>query len=108
MEFVLFDLSNHLQFKKREFIPVLFPECILKFCGGKSEMVPNEMLLEVYERIRSQAEERIKQWSHYGLNDHTDLHELIHELKIHLAEQEIMNEELRQTIKRMDDGKEKE
>ena len=54
------------------------------------------------------VEERIKQWSHYELDGHSNLHALIRELKIHLAEQEIMNEELRQTIKLMDDGKEKE
>ena len=59
---------------------------------------------KAYSRLRSQAEARIKQWSHYETNGLTDLHVLIHELKIHLAEQEIINEELRQTIGLMEDG----
>ena len=54
-----------------------------------------------YARLRGQAEKRIKRWSQYELHDHTDLHELVHELKIHLAEQEIMNEELMQTMKEL-------
>jgi hypothetical protein len=54
-----------------------------------------------YAHLRDQAEERIKRWLHYELDDHTDLHELVHELKIHLAEQEIMNEELMQTMKEL-------
>ena len=56
---------------------------------------------EDYARLRGQAGERIKRWSHYKLDDHTDLQELIHELNIHLAEQEIISEELRETIASM-------
>ena len=66
-------------------------------------MATNEMSLEDYTRLRRQAEERIKQWSHYDLNEHMDLHKVIQELQIHLAEQEILNEELRQTIDSMHD-----
>jgi hypothetical protein len=61
-------------------------------------MATNEMSSEDYARLRCQAEERIKQWSHYNLNEHMDLHKVIHELQIHLAEQEILNEELWQTM----------
>lgn len=57
-------------------------------------MVTDEMSPEEYARLRCQAEERIRQWSHYDLNEHTDLHHVIHELQIHLAEQEILNERL--------------
>lgn len=66
-------------------------------------MGTNEMSLEDYARLRCQAEERIKQWSHYDLNEHMDLHKVIQELQIHLAEQEILNEELRQTMNSMHD-----
>ena len=66
-------------------------------------MATNEMSLEDYTRLRRQAEERIKQWPHYDLNEHMDLHKVIQELQIHLAEQEILNEELRQTINSTED-----
>jgi hypothetical protein len=66
-------------------------------------MIKKEMSLEAYAHLRSQAKERIKTWSHYEVNEHTDLHQVIHELKIHLAEQEIMNEELSLAIKREHD-----
>ena len=61
-------------------------------------MTNNEMLPEKYVRLRRRAEERIKQWSNFVAHRPTDLHRVIHELKIHLAEQEIKNEELRQLM----------
>jgi len=67
-------------------------------------MATNEISSEYYARLRCQAEVRIKQWSHYELNEYTDLQMVIHELQIHLAEQEILNEELRQTMNSMHDG----
>jgi hypothetical protein len=63
-------------------------------------MIRQKMPSEAYARLRTQAEERIKKWSHYVVNEHTDLHQVIHELKIHLAEQEILNEELTMAINR--------
>lgn len=48
--------------------------------------------------VRCRAEERIKKWSNFVAYGHTDLHRVIHELKIHLAEQEIRNEELIQEM----------
>ena len=71
-------------------------------------MAIKERSSKAYARLRCQAEERIKKWSYYEINELTDLHELIHELKIHLAEQEIMNEKLRQTINLMGDGEKAE
>lgn len=67
-------------------------------------MTTDERSPKAYNYLRCQAKERIKQWSHYEINELTDLHELIHELKIHLAEQEIMNEELRRTMNLLEDG----
>lgn len=67
-------------------------------------MATYEMSSENYARLRCQAKERVKQWSHYDLKEHTDLHQVIHELQIHLAEQEILNEELRETMNSMHDG----
>lgn len=58
-------------------------------------MAKNEMLAEKYALLRRQAEGRIKQWSNCASYGNGDLHQVIHELKIHLAEQEILNEELR-------------
>lgn len=68
-------------------------------------MTKKERSSKAYACLRGQAEERIKQWPRYEINKLEDLHELIHELKIHLAEQEIMNEELRRTMNLMEDGK---
>ena len=67
-------------------------------------MTKNKGLLESHMRIRREAEVRIKQWSHYKINEHTDLHQVIHELQIHLAEQEILNEELRKAMNSRHDG----
>ena len=61
-------------------------------------MTNNEMLSEKYARLRRQAEESIKKWSNFVAHGHEDLHRMIHELKIHLAEQEIRNEELMQAM----------
>ena len=41
-------------------------------------MVRKEMSLEAYARLRRQAEERIKQWSHYEVDECMDLHQVIH------------------------------
>jgi len=53
------------------------------------------MLSGEYTLLRRKAEERIKQWSNCEPHVDGDLHQVIDELKIHLAEQEILNEELR-------------
>ena len=57
-------------------------------------MTKNEMLSEKYALLRCHAEDRIKKWPNSASHSFTDLHRIIHELKIHLAEQEILNEEL--------------
>lgn len=57
-------------------------------------MQRNELPQEAYGFLRSEAEERVKKWSHYEIDEHTDLHQVIKELQIHLAEQEILNERL--------------
>ena len=57
-------------------------------------MTKDAMLSEKYALLRRRAEERIKTWPDLESHSFTDLHRIIHELKIHLAEQEILNEEL--------------
>ena len=69
---------------------------------GNKRMNDNETLSEKYAQLREQAEERIKRWSQVDFHSPEDLHRIIHELKIHLAEQEIRNEELMKEIKAMD------
>ncbi|MFH0725763.1 MAG: hypothetical protein V2B19_05340 [Pseudomonadota bacterium] len=61
----------------------------------------HEMLPEKFARLRRQAEERVKQWPVLAPHAHLDLHKVVHELKIHLAELEIQNEELKQAMKEM-------
>ena len=70
-------------------------------------MNDNETLSEKYAQLREQAEERIKRWSKVAFHSPADLHQVIHELKIHLAEQEIQNEELMQEIEAMNVRQEK-
>ena len=57
-------------------------------------MTQHKTQSETYALRRSQAEERIKKWPHVESHSFADLNQVIHELKIHLAEQEILNEEL--------------
>jgi len=64
-------------------------------------MTTKEILSEKYARLRRQAEERIKRWPNWVANESTDLHNIIHELKIHLAELEIQNEEIKQALQKM-------
>lgn len=59
------------------------------------------MLPEKFARLRRQAEERIEQWPNLASNANADLHVVIRELKIHLAELEIQNEELKLAMKEM-------
>jgi len=54
-----------------------------------------ELLSERYARLRHRAEARIKQWANVPAHAYADPHQVINELKIHLAEQEILNEELK-------------
>ena len=61
----------------------------------------NETPSEKFARIRRQAEERIEQWPALASNANEYLHVVIRELKIHLAEQEIQNEELKLAMKEM-------
>jgi hypothetical protein len=68
----------------------------------KKTLIPhNETLPEKFARLRSQAEERIAQWPNLACKANEDLHVVIRELKIHLAELEIQNEELHQALKEM-------
>jgi hypothetical protein len=64
-------------------------------------MSNSEMLSEKYTSLRRQAEERINQWPNFTSYTHEDLHKVIHELKIHLAELEIQNEELKRVVQEM-------
>ena len=61
-------------------------------------MKTTELLSEKYDRLRRRAEERITQWANVPAHAYADPHQVIHELKIHLAEQEILNEELKQEM----------
>ena len=61
-------------------------------------MTNDEILLEAHTRLRRLAEERVEKWAPIEIDGHTDLLQVIYELKIHLAEQEIINEELVLTI----------
>ena len=70
-------------------------------------MNDNETLSGKYAQLRKQAEERIKRWSQVSFHSPADLHQIIHELKIHLAEQEIRNEELIQEMHAMNVRREK-
>ena len=63
-------------------------------------MTKKEMLSEKYAYLRWQAEERVKKWSNGESNAYENLHQVIHELKIHLAEQEILNEELKLLVEK--------
>jgi hypothetical protein len=67
----------------------------------KTRMVNNEMLPEKFTRLRRQAKERIEQWPSLEPRAQLDLHTVIYELKIHLAELEIQNEELKLAMKEM-------
>jgi hypothetical protein len=67
----------------------------------KTRIKYNETPPEKFARIRRQAEERIKQWPDMASNANADLHVVIYELKIHLAELEIQNEELKLAMKEM-------
>lgn len=71
-------------------------------------MATNEILKVKFARLRSQAEERIKRWSNLASSAHGDLPEVIHELKIHLAELEIQNEELKRELQQMAARQDKE
>jgi hypothetical protein len=56
---------------------------------------------EKFARIRRHAEKRIEQWPNLAYNANEDLHVVIRELKIHLAELEIQNEELKLAMREM-------
>lgn len=71
-------------------------------------MTTNEMLPEKFARLRRQAEERIKRWPNLASIAPADLPEVIHELKIHLAELEIQNEELKRELQQMAERQDKE
>lgn len=60
-----------------------------------------ETLPQRFARIRRQAEERIAKWPKLTPNSDLDFHVVVRELKIHLAELEIQNEELRLELKEM-------
>lgn len=64
-------------------------------------MNDNETLSEKYAQLRERAEERIKRWSKVSFHSPAEMRQVIHELKIHLAEQEIRNEELMREIEEM-------
>jgi hypothetical protein len=67
----------------------------------KTKINYNETPPEKFARIRRQAEERIEQWPILASDANVDLHVVIRELKIHLAELEIQNEELKLAMKEM-------
>ena len=58
-------------------------------------MTPRQDQADQFDRLRRQAEALINQRSDSGFEATTDILELIHELKIHQAELEIQNEELK-------------
>ena len=66
-------------------------------------MTRYEKLSEDYARLRNLAEERIKTWANSDSPAGSNLHHEMHELKIHLAEQEIRNEELRRRFREKDE-----
>lgn len=70
-------------------------------------MNDTETLSERYAGLRKRAEERIKRWSEVAFTSPADLHRIIHELKIHLAEQEIQKEELMRGMETMNARQEK-
>lgn len=57
------------------------------------------MLSTKFARLRRQAEERVQQWPGLSTTAQKDLQKVVHELKIHLAELEIQNEELKREMK---------
>jgi len=61
-------------------------------------MIPNEILSKKFEKLRRQAEERILRWPDMAAYEFADMPKIIHELRIHLAELEIQNEELKQAL----------
>ena len=61
-------------------------------------MKNNENLSEKYACLRRQAEDRIKQWPNSVSSAPGDAQKVIHELKIHLAELEIQNEDLMRAL----------
>lgn len=70
-------------------------------------MKDNGTLSAKYAQLRQRAEERVKRWAQVDFHSPADLHRIIHELKIHLAEQEIRNEELIREIESMNVRREK-
>lgn len=64
-------------------------------------MTNSEKLTEKFACLRRQAEERIKQWPRGAFLAPADSHKLIYELKIHLAELEIQNEDLRRELQQV-------
>lgn len=64
-----------------------------------TKITHNGMLSAKFAHLRRQAEERVKQWPNLSSQSQADLHKVVYELKIHLAELEIQNEELKRGMK---------
>ena len=62
---------------------------------GMTKMTPRQDQADPFDRLRRQAEALIDQRSDSDVEAPSDILELIHELKIHQAELEIQNEELK-------------
>lgn len=66
----------------------------------KKPVIPHfETLFENYTLLPRQAEKQVREWPNLESIEYADLPKLINELRIHLSELEIQNEELKRTIK---------